>query len=78
MKRFSEHVFGLAEILVLAGTTGAGIMAAQASTRISARLKRVGNTIHPRTYDCHSGFSGIGEWYEGHEWQFGADATASA
>ena len=31
----------LAEILVLAGTTGAGGMATPTSTRISARLKRV-------------------------------------
>ena len=32
--------FSLAEILVLAGTAGAGGMAPPASTRISARLKR--------------------------------------
>ena len=33
--------FSLAEILVLAGTTGAGRMAPPASTRISARMKHV-------------------------------------
>ena len=33
--------FSLAEILVLAGATGAGRMAPSASTRISARLQRV-------------------------------------
>ena len=39
--------YSLAEILVLDGTAGAGRMAPPASTRISARLKRVGNTVHP-------------------------------
>ena len=33
-------------ILVLAGTAGACRMAPPASTRISARLKRVGNAVH--------------------------------
>ena len=38
--------FSLAEILVQAGTAGAGGMAPPISTRISARMKRVGNTVH--------------------------------
>ena len=39
--------FILAEILVLAGTAGAGGMEPPTSTRISTRTKRVGNTVHP-------------------------------
>ena len=38
--------FSLAEILVLAGTPGAGRMAPPTSNRISARLKRV-QALHP-------------------------------
>ena len=37
----SLNTFQLAEILVLAGAAGAGGMALQTSTRISARQKRV-------------------------------------
>ena len=38
--------FSIAEILVLAGTAGAGVMEPPTSTRISAR-KCVGSTVHP-------------------------------
>ena len=43
------NAFSQAVILVLAGTAGAGglRMAPPTSARISARLKRVGSTVHP-------------------------------
>ena len=41
------NTFQPVEILVLASTAGAGRMALPVSTRISARLNRVGNTVHP-------------------------------
>ena len=39
--------FSLAETLALAGTTGAGRMAPPTRTRISAKLKRVRDTVYP-------------------------------
>ena len=39
--------FSLADIIALAGTAGAGIMAPPTSTRITARLKRVHGHVSP-------------------------------
>ena len=44
--------FSLPEILVLAGTTGAGRMTPPTSARISARLKRVQGHVSPVNV-CH-------------------------
>ena len=45
--------FSLAEILVLSGTAGAGVMAPPISTRISVRLKRVTGGKHSSPVNVH-------------------------
>ena len=50
MPNVAQALERLAEILILAGTAGPGIMAPPTRTSISARLKCFGSTVHPRVW----------------------------
>ena len=71
----SQNTFQLAEILVLAGTAGAGEMQRQLALGSLLGLNVFRDTVHPRICTAHAHRVAISEWLAGSDFWFAKRAN---